>query len=432
LLEGMGKVDFPITTRSKEAQAFFNQGVAQLYAFWAPEAERSFRQAAQLDPEAAMAYWGIAMAAPGNFAPAFQLVLAPDRKLPISVPPKSAESRARAAIVEASRLTEAITPRERLYIEAVAALHNPFLADPDAAYVAVMRRLIAAHPDDLNGKSILALALDNGYDPGTKSAKAGTLESIELLRGVLANDPDHIGANHFLVHALEGGKNLPDALPMAVHYAALVPNIPHALHMPGHVYAQIGMFDDAVRALLAAEAKEREYISADARYSKAHYIHNELFLLRVLQSQGRYAEVTSRILSLMKEQAGPSEPPDLPYRAGWFALMQTLVRFEKWDKILDGKTLPSLDQPFESIWYHWAHGLAYASTSNLVVARESLRSMEQSLRSLERLVSAIPPEYNIAQSELEAYIEVMAGETHKGLDGLVGSCKIIGRFGQRD
>src|SRR6266581_9736379 len=101
LMDGMGKVDFPITTSSKDAQAFFNQGVAQLYGFWFVEAERSFLEAARLDPNATMAYWGIAMAAPGTFLPMYQLVLTPGPRLPAEAPPNSPEFRARAAIVKA-------------------------------------------------------------------------------------------------------------------------------------------------------------------------------------------------------------------------------------------------------------------------------------------------------------------------------------------
>src|SRR6266850_1084734 len=245
LMDGMGNVDFAITTSSRDAQAFFNQGVAQLYGFWFIEAERSFVQAAKLDPNAAMAYWGIAMAAPGTFLPMYQLVLTPNPGAPVASP-NSPESRARAAIAKAQALRDSITPRERLYIEAVAARHNPALRDPDAAYIAVMRRLVESFPDDL-----------------------------------------------------EGSKDLRGALPVANSYAGLAPNIPHVLHMPGHLYAQIGMFDEAVKAFLAAAAKEREYMSADPRYSKLSYVHNEILLLHVLGSQGRYRDAMSRIADLM-------------------------------------------------------------------------------------------------------------------------------------
>src|SRR5207247_8861583 len=181
-------------------------------------------------------------------------------------------SAAPTAFVTAVGSRASVPARGGLSLEAAAARHNAGLRDPDAAYIAVMRRLVESFPADPEAKSILALALENGYDRATKSPKPGTDESLTLLRQVLAKDPNHAGANHFLIHALEGGKDLRSALPAANRYARIANNIPHVLHMPCHVYAQIGMFDDAVNAFMAADAKEREYMSADPRYSKLSYV----------------------------------------------------------------------------------------------------------------------------------------------------------------
>jgi len=417
LMDGMGKVDFPITTKSKDAQAFFNQGVAQLYGFWFIEAERSFLEAAKLDADAAMTYWGIAMAAPGTFLPMYQLALTPNS--PAAASPNSPEARARSAILKAEALRDVMTAREHLYIEAVAARHNPASRDPNADYIAVMRRLVESFPDDLNAKSILALALENGFDGRTKTPKAGTDESLKLLREVLRKEPDHIGANHFLIHGLEGGKDIRDAVPVANRYAALAPNIPHVLHMPGHVYAQTGLFDEAVKAFLMAAAKEREYMSADPRYSKLSYVHNAILLIHVLGSQGRYRDAMAHIRDLMSAKNNSAdETAEFFYRVGWFALMKTLVRFEKWSEILDGKTLPFYNQLPESLWYHWARGLAYESMSNAAAARSSLQMMEEQMRSLERVVNPIPHQFQIAHDELAGYIDASTGNVKKGLDEL--------------
>src|SRR5947207_2803542 len=212
LLEGMGNVNFPITTNSKDAQAFFNQGMAQLFGFWFTEAEKSFLQATILDPKAAMAYWGIAMAAGGDFVPKYQLVLTPPT--PPSRSPNSPEMRARSAAIRAVALEDSVTPREKLYIEAVAARHTTAPIDTEAEYVSEMEKLIIAFPDDLEAKAILALALDDGYDRATRAPLKGTQESLKLLQEVLMKSPDHAGATHFYIHALEGGKNMKDALPM--------------------------------------------------------------------------------------------------------------------------------------------------------------------------------------------------------------------------
>src|SRR5437899_12942716 len=118
----------------------------------------------------------------------------------------------------------------------------------------------------------------------------------------------------------------------------------------------------------------------------------------------------SRIAGLMpaKESLTERDTAEFLYRVGWFALMKTLVRFERWDEILDGKTLPFYNQPSESLWYHWARGLAYAATSRTAEARNSLATMEQLMRSLEGR-GPIPQQFQIARTELAAYIDVTSG-----------------------
>src|SRR5438128_9821868 len=145
LMDGMGKSDFPITTTSAEAQAFFNQGVSQLYAFWFGEAERSFMQAAAIDPSAGMAYWGIAMSATGDFKPGYQNMLNPVRAVPLVPVPGSGDYRAREALTKARDLRDKLTERERLYIDAAIARRNPRARSPEADYVSAMRKLTAAY-----------------------------------------------------------------------------------------------------------------------------------------------------------------------------------------------------------------------------------------------------------------------------------------------
>jgi tetratricopeptide (TPR) repeat protein len=415
LLDGMGNVNFPITTNSKDAQAFFNQGVAQLYGFWFTEAEKSFMQAAKLDPKAAMAYWGIAMAAPGDFVPKYQLVLTPPT--PPSRSPNSPEARARSAIIRALALEDSVTPREKLYIEAIAARHTTAAIDTEAAYVAGMEKLVQSFPDDLEAKAMLALTLDDGYDRATRVPLKGTRESLKLLQEILMKSPDHVGATHFYIHALEGGKDMKSALPMANRYAAMAPNIPHVLHMPGHVYALTGMFDEALKSFLATSAKEEQYIAADPQYSKLGWIHNEVLLLQVLGQSGRYQVARSHIADLMSGKKADHDSAEFFYRIGWFNLMKTLVRFEKWNDILDEKTLPFFKGGPEALWYHWSHGLANASTGNMTAARESLGNLDGLIRQFET-ASPIPMQFHIAQSELEAYIDAKSGNLKKGLEGL--------------
>ena len=346
LMEGIGKSNFPITTSSADAQKFFNQGVAQMHSFWFQEAERSFMQAAALDPNAAMAYWGIAVSTAGDYRPAFQLL---SNRSNLGEPPPPGGTplyRANQAIAKAMGLRAKVSARERLYIEAVAARRAANARDPDGDYIRALRKVVTSYPNDLEAKAILALALEQGYAPDTKEPREGTLESLGLLKEILAKDPDQVAANHYIIHAYEGSKEPAAAWKSCQRYPELVPKIPHALHMPGHIYVQSGRMGDALRAFTATAAKEREYMARDVLYDDGHFVHNQLFLIHVLGIQGRYREAIARAKEILQIKENPAERAviDIPssYRLGWWALMKTLVRFEKWDAILDGKSLLSM------------------------------------------------------------------------------------------
>jgi len=307
LMEGMGKSDFPITVSSPEAQAFFNQGISQLYAFWFTEAERSFMQVAELDPDAGMAYWGIAMSAAGDFRPMYQVYLNPNASVPLIPVPGSGYSRSSDAIRKARLLQAKLTARERLYIDAIAARHNPRTRRPDDDYAEVMRSLVKAFPEDDNAKTILALALLRGYEPKTRDPRKGTEEGISLLKEVLAKNPDHVGAYHFFIHALEDSGNAQDAWPAAEKYPKLVTGIPHALHMPGHIYIQSGRIEEALRAFDIAGEKEQSYIAADPTYSREHYFHNQQFMILTLGLLGQYRRAVDESRKLMAVPETPEE-----------------------------------------------------------------------------------------------------------------------------
>lgn len=409
LMEGMGKVDFPITTSSPQAQAFFNQGVAQLYAFWFIEAERSFMQAAAIDPEAGMAFWGIAMSATGDFRPGYQTLLVPGKAIPLIPVPGSGESRARDAIMKAQELKPKLTERERLYIDALAAWRNPRARNSEADYVRALRKLVAAFPVDLEAKAILALALENGFEPVTKTPRNGSVESLSLLKDILSKNPDHAGAHHFLIHGYEDSREAREAWPSCERYSQIVSNIPHALHMPGHIYAQTGRFEEAVRAFEIAGRNEKGYMDADVLYPNDHYLHNQQFLIYVLGAMGNYQQAIDEGRKLMAVSENPRERSALEggssYRSGWFGLMRTLVRFEKWNEILDGSTLPLYDKPRESFWYHWARGLAQAAKGSPANAKEELREMQSAMDRLKRIADPIPRQFYVARTELEGLAE---------------------------
>jgi len=442
LLPGMGVTkDFPVTTTSEEARKFFLQGVSQIHSFWFVESERSCLQALEFDPKMAMADWCIALSAAGDYRPAFQLlrdtsnVGARGAVASGEAAATGAENgdatvrrtangaaidpqvRAREAIAKAMELRAGVTPRERLYIEAQAARRAPGPKNAaDAAYIAGLRKLVAAYPDDLEAKSMLGLALDDGFDSVTKKPRAHTMEAIALLEEVVKKDDAHFGAHHYLIHAYEGSKTPEKAWHANARYAGLVTNIPHALHMPGHIYAQSDRIQAAISAFSGAAAVEQRWIESDSLYPTGHHGHNVHFLIHALNLGGRYDESMKWVQQLFTFKENPRERAGNNqrgvWRQGYFGLIKTVVRFEKWPEIQDGQTIPVYDKPEQQAWRHWAIGLAQANTGQLDRAKDALGEMQKDLSAV---TSAKEP-IAIAAQELEATIAARGGDRKKGYE----------------
>ena len=431
LLPGMGTTDMAVTTTSEEARKFFNQGVSQIHSFWFVESERSFLQAAALDPNMAMAYWGISVSAAGDYRPAFQLLRDPyDGGRQLAEPAPAPEAiqrtgngaavsgliRARESITRAMAMRDGVTPRERLYIEAEFARRNPDSKNPTADHLAALHALVAAHPDDLEAKAILGLALLDGYDPVTKQPRTNTEEGIRLLTDVVARDDNHFGAHHYLIHGWEGSTTPEKAWRACERYPQLVPNIPHALHMPGHIYAQSDRIDDAIAAFATAAENELGWMSADVLYPNGHHGHNVHFLVHALNLEGRFNESMTRVRHLLsyketpRERAGSSQR--VTYRQGYYSLIKTLVRFERWDLILDGSTVPVYARPEQQAWRLWATGLAHAALGRVAEAKAAHSEMRQQIKKVTATVRAL----TVAELELDATIEARSGNRKKGFE----------------
>lgn len=421
LLAGQGTTSMPVTTDSSEAQAFFNQGVSQLHSFWAIEAERSFLQAATLDPEMAMAYWGIAVAAAGDHRPSFQLMRsaseggrgdgAPDAKIERTTNGAAliGKIRSREATEKAMSMRDQVTPRERMYIQAQWARRNPQSKNADADFIGAMRELVAAYPDDLEAKSFLGLAMLQGYELPSKQPRPLTLDGVRLLEEVVAANADHFGAHHYLIHGYEGSSTPEKAWRACEKYPQLVPNIPHALHMPGHIYAQSDRIHEAIAAFTVASANELTYMQADVLYPAGHYGHNVHFLIHSLNLAGRYADSMQQVQALLAFKESPrernSDNQRNVWRQGHYSLIKTLVRFERWDEILDGAVLPVYDRPEQQAWNAWARGLAQSATGRATQARASLATMRDAVTKAKATIEPL----QIALLELQATIEARAG-----------------------
>jgi len=422
ILDGMGTVHLPITTSSADAQRFFDQGVAQMHSFWAREAERSFLQAAALDPSAPMPYWGIAMVAAGDWRPRFQIDTL-DAFFGKQVAP--ATSRARAAAVKAVELSQSpgkATDLEKLYIAAIAARRDPAAKDPEEAFVKGLRALLAAHPGEVEAELDLALMIMRGFtQPDKKPVAPASMEAVAILRALLPKAPDHPGVHHYIIHAFEGSTFARDAWPSCEKYAQLVPNIPHALHMPGHIYSQTGRWSDAVQSFAAAAVNERMWMAQDKLYGNGHHGHNVHYLATAYSFEGRYDDAVAAANELLQFKENPAQQAaadgvSTATAQGWFAVLRTLVQFEKWDAILAGDMLPVLAHPRQEAWRHWARALAYANRGDAAKARGEAAKFDDSLADYRgRTHRANPAELEVARQEMQAHLELAAGHTDRAL-----------------
>jgi tetratricopeptide (TPR) repeat protein len=237
LFQGLGSVHHPVSTKSPLAQQYFDQGLAFAYGFNHDEAERSFTQAAKLDHNLAMAYWGIA------------LVLGPNYNLPGD---RERGTRAAAALKRAQSHEANASPEERDLIGALGHRYGSNgepSSERDAAYANAMREVANRYPDDPDAQVLLAEALMDLHPWQLWSIdgkpKADTVEIVTVLEEVLKKHPNHIGANHYYIHVVEASSDPGRALPSADRLGRLAPGAGHLVHMPSHIYIRTGRYHDA-------------------------------------------------------------------------------------------------------------------------------------------------------------------------------------------
>jgi len=425
ILTGQGTVHFPITTSSPKAQQFFDQGVAQLHSFWATEAERSFRQAAELDPDAPMPQWGIAMVAAGDYRPRFQIDSFG------KVFGKNSPIRASARATDAARKAEELaqvpgkaTPLEKLYVDSIVARRDPKSKNADDGYIQGLRAIVTQYPAEVEAKTYLALHLMRGFDLPERTPRDTSMEAVSILRDLLVKAPDHPGVHHYVIHGFEGSTFAKDAWPSCKRYSELVTNIPHALHMPGHIYSQTGRWEDAASGLSAAAENERGYMRADRLYGTGHHGHNVHFLATSYSFQGQYDKAKEAARELLSFKENPREQASIDgffsaHRQGWFAMLRSLVQSESWDEILEGKSLPVYDKPREQAWRHWAMALAYAAKGKAALAKSEAKMMDESLSQYkEKVQMPVAEVLAAARAELDGQLKLAEGKVDAGLKKL--------------
>jgi tetratricopeptide (TPR) repeat protein len=368
LVDGLGPVHHLVSTAEPEAQKFFDQGLAYLYAFNHPEADRSFTRAAEIDPKLAMAWWGRALA------------LGPNYNLP-EVDAAAAKA-ANDAVRRALALAEKATAAERAYIAAVA---KRYPADPNGdwpkharEYKEAMGELSRRFPEDLDAATLYAESAMNLrpwrlYEKDGAPAE-GTEGIVRVLEWVITRNSNHTGANHYYIHATEASTRPGRALAAAQRLPKLAPSAGHLVHMPAHVYVRMGDYAAAIRANAEAARVDEAYIACcgprGGLYPMMYYSHNLHFLAFAASMAGRSKQAADAATRLAAHiEPGAHHSPMLD----GFAAMPILiaVRQSQWADV-NKIAQPKDDRPATLAAWHFARGMARASMKDVGPALQEL------------------------------------------------------------
>jgi len=365
VFQGLGKHHHPISTHNPLVQLYFDQGINLMFGFNHAEAIRSFREAARLDPDCAICWWGMAMA------------LGPNINLPM---PDDAVAPAWLALSRARALEAKASPEERDWVEALAvryAEHPPKDRKAlDEAFAQAMGRLWRAYPDDLDAGTFYAEAMMDTqpwdyWAPDGATPKGHGAEIVATLEEIIRRQSDHPGALHLYIHAVEASTTPERAEAAADRLATLMPGAGHIVHMPSHIYYRVGRYGDAVRVNEVAATMDEAYIAAckaQGFYPAGYYGHNIHFLWTSSEMQGRYHAALDASRRLVKAVDAVELSKTLPSGELYvFTPVVTLLRFGQWDAILAEPPPPDSLKLNLAIWLY-ARGFAHANTGDLAAA----------------------------------------------------------------
>jgi tetratricopeptide (TPR) repeat protein len=398
----LGSHQFPVSTKNKNAQAFMNQGLNLSYAFNHAEAGRAFREAARLDPNLAMAYWGQA------------LVLGPNINAPMD---PNAEAPALELIKKAVALKSKASPREQAYIEALAERYSGNASERqarDQAYAKAMRSVQQKFPDDLDAATLYAESMMDlrpwGYWTRDGQPYEGMAEVVTLIEKVIERNPLHPAALHLYIHLVEATDKVDKAEGPADRLLTLMPAAGHMVHMPAHIYQRVGRYADAARSNQMAIAADEDYIAqcqAQGLYPMGYYPHNIHFLWFAATADGRSK------LSIESARKSASKVADeVLQQVSLMAIFRVvpyfaLTRFGKWDEMLREPEPPAFSPYARGIW-HYARGIAFVRKGELEKADQELAKVKELLS--DKLLEQPLFSPNTGLAVLSIAPEVLGGE----------------------
>ena len=395
----LGSHEHPISTESAEAQRYFNQGLNLTYGFNHGEAIRAFQQAARLDPNCAICYWGIAYA----LGPNINAPMVPD-----AVP------QAWEALQRAIALSAQASESERAYIQALAKRYAPEPMDDrsrlDRAFAEAMGEVARRYPDDLDAATIQAEALMDttpwSYWEPDGTPKPAVRELVAILESVLERDSDHPGANHLYIHAVEASLQPERAAAAADRLGQLATQAGHLLHMPSHIYLRVGRYHDASVANERAIAADESYAQgpdSQGFYLAVYYSHNLHFLSYSAAMEGRQATALDAARKLASSI--PSEQAARIPILQWMVSTPLFVRarFGQWQAILE-EPRPSEALAYSTAIWHYVRGLAFAAQGQQRPAIFELAAVREAAQSEAIAKMEVPFVYAASQIGLASRI----------------------------
>jgi peroxiredoxin/tetratricopeptide (TPR) repeat protein len=394
VIDGIGVAHFPITTGNPEVQKWFDQGNALLHSFWDYEAERAFRWCLKLEPDNAMAYWGLARAS--------------------EIRGLGGKQRPADMIREAIKRRDKVTPREQLYIDAMAA---QVLPDPLSGAAAggerakkILETLCVKYPDDMEARALLALNNMGSDRYGTEL----------IIREILAKQPDHPGAHHYRIHNWDYHEP-EQALESARRYGDIAPAIGHALHMPGHIFSIVGMWNEAAISMDAATRREKQYMQQRLTFpfNNWNYGHNRNYLSYIQEQMGIVEAALFGARQLIDAPLDPEANADAfnsSHSYGIASLARGLLKFERWDDLLKENNIPWRDILSDKVNRAYFEARAYLGKGDLEKVEKSMAAHAALKDDVEKnkagLVNQI---YDIQVPELKGRLALARGETLIGL-----------------
>ena len=384
LMAGLGEVHHAVSTNNAQAQRFFDQGLKLVYGFNHDEARKSFQRAADLDPKLAMAWWGVA------------LTFGPNYNLPVDL---EREKAGYDAVQRALALQQNGSEPEQAYINALAFRYSN---DPkvdlhqlDVAYREAMAKLVKSYPDDLDAATLYAESMMNLH-PWKLWLRDGkpnedTEEIIAVLESVLLRDPNHLGANHYYIHAVEASPHPERALASAARLEKLAPAAGHLVHMPAHIYSRVGEHAASAHCNEVAVNADKRFLAATNQqgvYPAMYLSHNMHFLAYANCMRGNFAEA-KRAADQLAAHVRPYAK-DMTMVEGFLPTpLLVLVAFERWRDILNVPA-PAPSFVYTTAQWHFARAMALAGLGKTREAQQEAKTFSAELAKLPRDASFDP------------------------------------------